>query len=65
LATVFGTRVIFLLVPPLLAAALIWVIRMAYRRRDEPVPTRREALATLWSEPRDPDASDASAGSVR
>jgi MFS family permease len=65
LATVFGTRAIFLLVPPMLAAALIWVIRTAYRRRDEPVPTRREALAALWSEPPDPDASDASAGPVR
>ena len=34
LATVFGTRAIFLLVPPLLAATLIWLIRLSFRRRD-------------------------------
>jgi MFS family permease len=59
LATVFGTRVIFLLVPPLLAATLIWLIRISFRRRDEPVPTPRQALATLWSEQQDTNSSDA------
>jgi MFS family permease len=53
LATAFGTRAIFILVPPLLASTLIWLIRTSYRRSDEPVPTPRQALAELWSEPDD------------
>ena len=59
LATVFGTRAIFLLVPPLLAATLIWLIRLSFRSRDEPVPTPRQALATLWNEQQDTNSSDA------
>jgi MFS family permease len=53
LATAFGTRAIFILVPPLLTLTLIWLIRASYRRSDEPVPTARQALAELWTEPDD------------
>jgi MFS family permease len=53
LATAFGTRAIFILVPPLLTLTLIWLIRASYRHGDEPVPTARQALAELWSEPDD------------
>jgi MFS family permease len=54
LATVFGTRIIFLLLPSLLAIGLVLLIRSSYRVSDEPVPTPREALASLWEEPADP-----------
>ena len=52
LATVFGTRAIFLLVPSLLVIGLVVLIRSLYRMADEPIPTPREALATLWDEPK-------------
>jgi Na+/melibiose symporter-like transporter len=52
LATVFGTRAIFLLVPSLLVIGLVVLIRSLYRMADEPIPSPREALATLWDEPK-------------
>lgn len=53
LAMVFGTQAIFLIAPPVVAAALIALIRSTYRAAEIPPPHRGELLREFWDETAD------------
>ena len=55
LADALGTRFVYLVAPALVTAGVIWLIRTSYRAGNEPAPSRRATLASLWKEPGDAD----------
>lgn len=51
LATEIGTEAVFIIAPPIVVGAVIWLIRRSYRVADEPVPGRFDVLSSFWEEP--------------
>jgi MFS family permease len=50
LATVFGSRFVFLVAPLLVAVALVVLIQASFRMAKREVPSSRDAIATLFDE---------------
>ena len=65
LATIFGTRLIFLATPVLVAAGITMLIRASFRVVDTPAPEPRTALALLWYGDDDDAELDSASGARR
>jgi hypothetical protein len=48
IASWLGSRTVFIVAPPLIVAAVVWLVRYSYRATRAEEPTRLEALQDLF-----------------
>lgn len=51
LATLAGSKIVFLVAPVVVTAAVVLLVRHSYRATDAPEPSPREVFASFWEDP--------------
>ena len=64
IATVFGSRVVFVAAPPLVILIVVWLIQMSFRLTDQTTPDARRVVRALLDSSEARLAAPADAGPV-